>query len=99
MDDTDETPSSRSAGVDLGLLDELTTGLAEVQSALERIDAGSYGRCEQCGAAIDDAMLDSNPTARYCAAHLPFRPDGTESAESVYTTESVSADSSDGPLT
>ena len=77
--------------MDLGLLDELTTGLAEVQSALERIDAGTYGRCEQCGRQIDDATLDSSPTARYCAAHLPFgrdtrtsdRSDGADTSASL----------------
>jgi RNA polymerase-binding transcription factor DksA len=69
---TDHRQPSASSGVDLGLLDELATGLAEVQSALERIDAGTYGRCEQCGQQIDDATLESNPTTRYCAAHLPF---------------------------
>ena len=61
-----------SSGVDLGLLDELATGLAGVQSALERIDTGTYGRCEHCGGQVDDATLESNPTTRYCAAHLPF---------------------------
>ena len=73
LDDTVSTgDTSRSQDVDLDLLDELTTGLAEVQSALERIDAGTYGRCERCGAPIDDATLESSPAARYCAAHLPF---------------------------
>ncbi len=68
--------ASASPGVDLALLDDLATGLADVQSALERIDAGTYGRCEQCGAQIDDAMLESNPVARHCAAHLPFETVG-----------------------
>jgi RNA polymerase-binding transcription factor DksA len=62
-------------GVDLTLLDEIATGLAEVQSALDRIDAGTYGRCEHCGAPILDATLESHPTARHCAAHLPFGGD------------------------
>jgi RNA polymerase-binding transcription factor DksA len=58
--------------VDLGLLDELTTGLSEVQDALERLDKGTYGQCEHCGDQIDDALLESSPTVRLCAAHLPF---------------------------
>ncbi len=76
--DTHETP--RSSGLDLGVLDELANGLAEVQSALERIDAGSYGRCEMCGAQIDETTLESSPTSRLCSAHLSFgsgRQDGT----------------------
>ena len=62
--------------VDLGLLDELTTGLSEVQDALARLDNGTYGHCEHCGQEIDDAMLESSPTARLCAAHLPFGDPG-----------------------
>jgi hypothetical protein len=64
--------------VDLGLLDELTTGLSEVQDALARLDNGSYGHCEHCGQEIDDAMLESSPTARLCAAHLPFGNPGDQ---------------------
>lgn len=60
--------------MDLGLLDELTTGLSEVQDALGRLDNGTYGHCEHCGDPIDDAMLEASPTVRLCAAHLPFGP-------------------------
>ena len=58
--------------VDLGLLEELTTGLGEVQAALDKLDKGTYGLCEHCGGQIDDAILESSPTAQLCAAHLPF---------------------------
>jgi DnaK suppressor protein len=67
-------------GVDLGLLDELTEGLAEVQGALERLDAGTYGRCSECGDAIDDLILEESPTASLCPAHLPFSPDVGDAA-------------------
>lgn len=53
-------------------LDVVTTELAEVTAALERLDAGRYGRCGTCGGAIDDETLGSSPTARSCAAHLPM---------------------------
>jgi len=68
VDTTDET----APAVDLTLLDEIAAGLADVQSALDRIDAGTYGRCDHCGAQIEDTTLESHPTARHCAAHLPF---------------------------
>jgi hypothetical protein len=64
--------SATENAVDLGLLDELTTGLSEVQDALARLDNGTYGHCEHCGNEIDDAMLKASPTARLCTAHLPF---------------------------
>jgi DnaK suppressor protein len=38
----------------------------EVAAALDRLDSGSYGRCERCGAAIAAARLDSLPYTRYC---------------------------------
>jgi RNA polymerase-binding transcription factor DksA len=73
-----------TATVDLGLLDELTTGLSEVQAALERLDSGTYGLCEHCGEPIDDAALEASPTLLLCEAHLPFGQDthsGSDSPE------------------
>jgi DnaK suppressor protein len=40
--------------------------LAEVDAALERVDAGTYGACERCGAPIGAARLDALPAARLC---------------------------------
>jgi DnaK suppressor protein len=42
--------------------------LAEIEAALDRISAGRYGLCEQCGGQIPAALLASEPQARYCAA-------------------------------
>jgi len=35
--------------------------LAEVDAAVQRIDAGTYGRCKRCGQPIDPARLDALP--------------------------------------
>lgn len=40
--------------------------LADTEQALDRLAAGSYGRCEQCAAAIPDHQLAVTPEARYC---------------------------------
>ncbi|VTR94877.1 transcriptional regulator : DnaK suppressor protein OS=Singulisphaera acidiphila (strain ATCC BAA-1392 / DSM 18658 / VKM B-2454 / MOB10) GN=Sinac_6088 PE=4 SV=1: zf-dskA_traR [Gemmata massiliana] len=40
--------------------------LAEATAALERIDAGTFGTCTQCGHAIAKARLDAVPYARMC---------------------------------
>ncbi|MBN1400446.1 MAG: TraR/DksA C4-type zinc finger protein [Anaerolineae bacterium] len=40
--------------------------LAEVEDALKRMDAGSYGVCRHCGARIDVARLKAMPTAALC---------------------------------
>lgn len=43
--------------------------LAEVDAALGRVEAGSWGRCEVCGEPIPAARLEVRPTARRCVAH------------------------------
>jgi DnaK suppressor protein len=40
--------------------------LADVQDALERIEAGTYGTCEDCGGKIAEARLDALPFVPYC---------------------------------
>jgi DnaK suppressor protein len=40
--------------------------LADLDSALERIEAGEYGRCERCGKPIAAERLLARPTARTC---------------------------------
>jgi DnaK suppressor protein len=42
--------------------------LSQVEAALVRLSAGRYGRCERCGAAIDDQRLAARPTTRLCIA-------------------------------
>ncbi|HUG74863.1 MAG TPA: TraR/DksA C4-type zinc finger protein [Acidimicrobiia bacterium] len=40
--------------------------LAQVEEALVRIDAGSYGTCDGCGSAIPVARLDALPHTKLC---------------------------------
>jgi DnaK suppressor protein len=42
--------------------------LAETQAAIDRIEVGTYGRCERCGGAIGRQRLLAFPSARYCIA-------------------------------
>jgi RNA polymerase-binding transcription factor DksA len=37
-----------------------------VNAALERMDAGTYGRCTVCGARISQTRLEAIPYAPYC---------------------------------
>lgn len=48
---------------------ELEARLLEVDTALARIEAGTYGICHVCGSAIEDARLHANPAAPTCIAH------------------------------
>jgi DnaK suppressor protein len=48
------------------LANSLKETLAEVEHALSKFDAGSYGRCENCGQPIAPARLEAKPAARLC---------------------------------
>src|SRR2546421_10291999 len=37
-----------------------------IDEALERIEAGEYGKCVRCGAVLPDKRLDALPWARHC---------------------------------
>ena len=41
---------------------------AQVDAALARLDAGTYGVCEACGQPVADGRLEARPTARTCVA-------------------------------
>ena len=45
--------------------------LAETQAALDRIEQGTYGRCERCGGAIGRQRLLALPAIRYCIGCTP----------------------------
>jgi RNA polymerase-binding transcription factor DksA len=47
---------------------KLTDHLVEIDEALTKIDAGTYGECESCGAVIPEARLEAMPSARFCIA-------------------------------
>jgi RNA polymerase-binding transcription factor DksA len=57
------------------LVDQAHTHLAEVEAALERVAAGTYGTCERCGGRIGEGRLEARPTARTCIA-CAGRPGG-----------------------
>lgn len=48
------------------LVGTLLDTLDDIDTALEKIDAGSYGVCEDCGRSISEARLEAMPAAHYC---------------------------------
>jgi DnaK suppressor protein len=50
------------------LLDSARHTLAEIDSALERVAAGTYGGCEICATPISPERLEARPAARLCLA-------------------------------
>jgi DnaK suppressor protein len=50
----------------LTLVRSLRDTLSDVEQALARMDAGTYGTCERCGQPIDEERLEALPAARLC---------------------------------
>lgn len=51
----------------LGALDDaFLTELRRIERALERLAAGTYGRCTGCGGVIEPQRLEAVPTATLC---------------------------------
>jgi RNA polymerase-binding transcription factor DksA len=44
----------------------------DLEAALARLDAGTYGTCERCGTAIPFERLEAMPHARLCVACPEF---------------------------
>ena len=49
---------------------ELTRLLQEVDSALRRMDQGTYGICDVCHDPVESERLIANPLTRVCISHL-----------------------------
>lgn len=50
----------------LSMAEGLIETMREIDAAITRMEAGTYGRCESCGNAIPDDRLDARPVARLC---------------------------------
>lgn len=55
------------------LANTLKETLAEVEHALAKFDAGTYGLCEVCSKPIAEARLEAMPAARFCIDHATKR--------------------------
>lgn len=61
------------AVADVGRADDLVRLLRAVDEAIERLDAGRFGRCEVCHESVDDELLLTHPLAKYCLCGLSPR--------------------------
>ena len=71
--DDEHDPEGATIGFERAQLDATIAStseqIARLQSALERIDAGTYGVCEVCGQPIPEARLEVRPDATRCVLH------------------------------
>jgi DnaK suppressor protein len=54
--------------LDLHLSAQAQAAIEEIDAALDKITAGTYGFCESCGSAIPKARLEALPHARLCVS-------------------------------
>ena len=54
---------------EFSILEQVEAELSDVDRALERLDQGTYGRCDACGTAIADERLAAMPATRFCVQH------------------------------
>lgn len=60
----------------LGLMDSERRLIAEIDDALHRIEAGTYGICEGTGKPISKARLEAQPWARYSVEYARMIEEG-----------------------
>ena len=58
---------SYEQSADLGLAEQISRTIADVDRALDRIDEGTYGVCQGCSKAISIERLEAIPSAARCA--------------------------------
>jgi DnaK suppressor protein len=70
--DDEHDPEGTTIGFERAQLTALLTAarvrIAEVDDALRRVDAATYGVCEGCGRPIAEERLAARPFARHCVA-------------------------------
>jgi len=83
QDMADEASNLASQEVLMSLSESQRRTLREVDEALDRIEEGSYGICEDCGTTISLKRLRIKPFARYCVQCQDFmeKHEGTSSEE------------------
>lgn len=51
------------------ILTSLRERRSEIEAALQRLENGAYGMCEECDQPIGDDRLEAFPAARFCIEH------------------------------
>jgi DnaK suppressor protein len=65
-DEAERSEADIQDDLELALLQMRSETLARIDEALERLDAGDYGRCVECAADISAARLNALPFAIRC---------------------------------
>ncbi len=66
MDSADMSSQDTDQGIDYSLLEMKYEQYKDIAEAFRKLQAKTFGLCEECGAEIDIKRLQVNPLARYC---------------------------------
>jgi RNA polymerase-binding transcription factor DksA len=69
-DPNDKADAIEDYETNTGILKQLEIQLDDVNDALNKIEAGTYGICEVSGHPIEEGRLNANPAARTCMEHM-----------------------------
>lgn len=65
----EEADEAEEMSQNAGITATLKVRLVDVQKALEKLERGEYGKCEECGMDIEPEVLNAAPESRYCKMH------------------------------
>ncbi len=68
-DEADLTSAELSQSVVFTLREKEHRTMADIDEALQRMEDGTYGLCEECDEEIGPRRLEIFPTARLCISH------------------------------
>ena len=68
-DENEVADEMESFGENAAILRKLEPQYNDIKSALEKIEKGTYGKCEVGGEDIPEARLEANPSAKTCIKH------------------------------
>ncbi|OGG50998.1 hypothetical protein A2763_00125 [Candidatus Kaiserbacteria bacterium RIFCSPHIGHO2_01_FULL_54_36] len=68
-DPIDAADNIEELATNIPLVGEMQKRYKEIEEALEKIEAETYGSCETCGDPIPYDRLEANPAAKTCIAH------------------------------
>ena len=68
-DEIDVADELESLGENTAIVSKLEAQYNDINTALEKIKNGTYGKCEVGGEDIPEDRLEANPSARTCIEH------------------------------
>ena len=67
-DFSEEADEAEEFANNLDLKDTFKSRLQDIEAALEKMNKGTYGKCEQCGQDIPMEVLKADPESKLCKA-------------------------------